>query len=73
MDVALNGMDGIAATRQIRALAPPLGRIPVLGVSGRTGADDDAAARAAGMDDYLRKPVSPSALSQALGVVTTRE
>jgi CheY-like chemotaxis protein len=73
MDVALHGMDGIAATRQIRALSPPLGRIPILGVSGRTGADDDAAARAAGMDDYLRKPVSPSALSQALGVLTARD
>jgi CheY-like chemotaxis protein/nitrogen-specific signal transduction histidine kinase len=73
MDVALNGMDGIAATRQIRALPPPLGRVPILGVSGRTRAADDAAARAAGMDDYLHKPLSPSALSQALGVLTTRE
>jgi CheY-like chemotaxis protein len=72
MDVALNGMNGIDATRRIRALPPPVGCIAIVGISGRTGADHDAAARAAGMDDYLRKPVSPSALGQTLAALAGR-
>jgi CheY-like chemotaxis protein len=66
MDLALAGIDGLEATRRIRALPPPAGRIPIIGVSGRTEAGDEAAARAAGMDAYLRKPASPAQLHEAL-------
>jgi CheY-like chemotaxis protein/nitrogen-specific signal transduction histidine kinase len=64
MDMVLPGIDGIEAIRQIRALAPPFGRIPIIGVSGRD--DDEAASRAAGADAFLLKPVSPRALANAL-------
>ena len=50
MDVALSGIDGIEVTRRIRALAPPAGRIPIIGLSGRTEPHDAAAAKAAGMN-----------------------
>jgi CheY-like chemotaxis protein/nitrogen-specific signal transduction histidine kinase len=66
MDVALSGIDGIEATRRIRALAPPAGRIPIIGISGRTEPRDAAAAKAAGMNVYLRKPASPAELDEAL-------
>jgi CheY-like chemotaxis protein/nitrogen-specific signal transduction histidine kinase len=66
MDVTLSGMDGIEATRRIRKLKPPASRIPIIGVSGRTETGDAAAARAAGMDGYLRKPPSPAALNEML-------
>jgi signal transduction histidine kinase/ActR/RegA family two-component response regulator len=64
MDMVLPGIDGIEAIRQIRDLNPPLGRIAIIGVSGR--GDDEAASRAAGADAFLVKPVSPRALATAL-------
>ena len=64
MDVTLPGIDGIEATRRIRERGGR--RIAVIGVSGRSSADEEARARAAGMDDYLPKPLSPSALARAL-------
>ena len=66
MDVALPGIDGIEATRRIRALPAPAGNIPIIGVSGRTGEGDEAQARAAGMNSYLRKPAPPAELHEAL-------
>jgi CheY-like chemotaxis protein/nitrogen-specific signal transduction histidine kinase len=64
MDMVLPGIDGIEAIRRIRMLRPPFGRIAIIGVSGR--GDDEPAARAAGADAFLVKPVSPRALATAL-------
>jgi two-component system, sensor histidine kinase len=64
MDMVLPGINGIEAIRRIRNLNPPLGRIAIIGVSGR--GDDEAASRAAGADAFLLKPVSPRALATAL-------
>jgi CheY-like chemotaxis protein/nitrogen-specific signal transduction histidine kinase len=66
MDVTLAGANGFEATRRIRALPGAIGATPIIGISGRSEAGDEALARAAGMNFYLRKPVSPSALSEAL-------
>ena len=64
MDMVLPGINGIEAIRRIRSLSSPLGRIAIIGVSGR--GDDEAASRAAGADAFLVKPVSPRALAIAL-------
>ncbi len=66
MDRTLPAIDGMEATRRIRALPAPVAATPVIGISGGREAGDEAAARAAGMNGYLRKPISPSALSQAI-------
>ncbi len=70
MDMVLPGINGIEAIRQIRELSAPLGRIAIIGVSGR--GDDEAASRAAGADAFLVKPVSPRALATALLEATRR-
>ncbi len=64
MDMVLPGIDGVEAIKRIRSLSAPLGRIAIIGVSGR--GDDEAASRAAGADAFLLKPVSPRALATAL-------
>jgi CheY-like chemotaxis protein len=70
MDMVLPGIDGIEAIKRIRSLDSPLGRIAIIGVSGR--GDDEAASRAAGADAFLVKPVSPRALATALLEATRR-
>jgi two-component system, sensor histidine kinase len=66
MDVILPDLDGLEATRRIRALDGDVGRTPVIGISGRAAPGDEASARAAGMDAYLMKPVSPSRLAEVI-------
>ena len=70
MDMVLPGINGIEAIKRIRELGHPLGRIAIIGVSGR--GDDEAASRAAGADAFLVKPVSPRALATALLEATRR-
>jgi CheY-like chemotaxis protein/nitrogen-specific signal transduction histidine kinase len=72
MDVALPDFDGREATRRIRALPGAAARTPVIGLSGHSEKGHETAARAAGMDGYLAKPVSPMALAQLLGAIISR-
>jgi CheY-like chemotaxis protein/nitrogen-specific signal transduction histidine kinase len=66
MDITLAGLDGIEATRRIRALPGRPGQVPVIAVTGRSESGSEEAARAAGMNFYFAKPVSPGKLAQAL-------
>ena len=72
MDVTLAGLDGLAATGRIRALPGKRGQVPVIGISGRSESAGEAAARAAGMNFYFVKPVSPGRLAEALSGISAR-
>jgi CheY-like chemotaxis protein len=69
MDMVLPGINGVETIKCVRALDAPLGRIPIIGLSGR--AEDEAAARGAGADAFLLKPVSPRTLATALLAATS--
>jgi signal transduction histidine kinase/HPt (histidine-containing phosphotransfer) domain-containing protein/FixJ family two-component response regulator len=66
MDVQMPEMDGVAATRAIRALPGPAGRVPIIGLTANALAGQCEEYLGVGMDDCLTKPVEPEALATAL-------
>ncbi|PHK96680.1 hypothetical protein CR162_01845 [Pseudoroseomonas rhizosphaerae] len=62
MDLQMPVMDGLEATRRIRALPPPRGRLPVIAVTASAMPEQVEACRAAGMDGHLAKPIDRETL-----------
>jgi signal transduction histidine kinase/CheY-like chemotaxis protein len=62
MDVRMPGVDGLEATRLIRAVSALNRRTPILALTADVQAENAAACRSAGMDDVLAKPIVPSEL-----------
>ena len=56
MDVLMPGMDGLEATRRIRALAPPRGLAPIVALSAQAFAEQIEKCRQAGMTEHISKP-----------------
>ncbi|MCA1811730.1 MAG: response regulator, partial [Halobacteriales archaeon] len=66
MDVQMPKMDGLEAAQRIRALAPPH-RPFLVAMTAHAMPGDRERCLAAGMDDYISKPVRLEALQEALG------
>lgn len=66
MDCQMPTMDGYQATEEIRRWEDKKRRTPVVAVTANATEEDRARCRAAGMDDYLTKPLTTEALAAAL-------
>ena len=66
MDIKMPRMDGVAATRAIRSLPGPAGRVPIIALTANADPDDAAAYIASGMSSVVEKPIKPDKLLQAM-------
>ena len=66
MDIAMPEMDGLTATRAIRALQPPAGSRPIIAMTADTMEGDRERCLAAGMNDHVGKPVDRTRLLETV-------
>jgi two-component system, sensor histidine kinase and response regulator len=70
MDVQMPKMDGLEATRKIRQREKTTaGHVPILALTAHALKGDQERCLAAGMDGYLAKPISPTALQKAIAAL----
>ncbi len=65
MDIQLPGMDGLEATRRIKA-DPALKEIPIIALTARAMKGDREHILAAGCDGYISKPVDPATVTELI-------
>lgn len=66
MDINMPGLNGIETTRAIRALPGPVGTVPIVAVTANTAPEILQAARSAGMNAVLGKPIDSELLRLTL-------
>ena len=66
MDVMMPVMDGVKATKALRALGGRFSRIPIVGLTANNAPEQIASYRQAGMDEVLTKPIDPVRLVRSV-------
>jgi PAS domain S-box-containing protein len=66
MDLQMPEMDGLEATRVVRASGSAASAVPIIAMTAHAMPGDRQTCFDAGMDDYIAKPVTPAALSALL-------
>ncbi|MCF6336782.1 MAG: response regulator [Gammaproteobacteria bacterium] len=62
MDISMPEMDGITATREIRQLPGKMSKLPIIALTAHSLSGDKERFLAAGMNDYLSKPIDRAAM-----------
>ena len=70
MDVQMPVMDGLEATRLIRALPSPNSKVPIIALTANAMESDRQRCMEAGMNEYISKPLKAAELQALLGQVT---
>jgi CheY-like chemotaxis protein len=70
MDVQMPGMDGLEATRRIRAMEAGTTRVPIVAMTAHVMKGDRERCQEAGMDSYLPKPIDLDELNRQLAAWT---
>ena len=70
MDLQMPEMDGMEATQAIRALGGRFASLPVIAMTANAFDEDRQACLAAGMDDYVAKPIDVAQLAEAIARCT---
>ncbi len=73
LDLMMPEMDGLTATRAIRREPAPVGLTPIIGLSASAESGKAAECRAAGMNDFVGKPVNAARLAAAIEAVVATE
>ena len=77
MDVRMPEMDGLEATRHIRALPPPHGAVPIVAMTAQAFSEQVVESYQAGMNGHVTKPFAPevlcAAVAQAAGPLPVRK
>ena len=66
LDLDLPGVDGFQIARLIRQREDAAAHLPIIAITARSGGDEEERAKAAGMDGFLRKPLTGEQLAEAL-------
>ena len=66
MDIEMPGMDGLTATQKIRELESDVRNIPVIAVTAHSSMKDREKCLAAGLNDYIAKPISINFLKMTI-------
>ncbi|MBW8757948.1 MAG: response regulator [Burkholderiales bacterium] len=70
MDLQMPEMDGMEATQAIRALGGAFASLPIIAMTANAFDEDRQACLAAGMDDYVAKPIDVAQLAEAIARCT---